>query len=82
MGEALGQLPPEGWLQAVATIWNTRTLRLLSVVSAACAHVTLTVKVESVPPSDERLVGDAGQLGMTTGEQLAGFNALSGSSTW
>jgi hypothetical protein len=81
-GAAFGQLPPEGWLHAVATIWKARTLRLLSVVSAVCVQLTLTVNPAKEPPSEERCVGEAGQAGICTGEQLSGFSVLPGSSTW
>jgi hypothetical protein len=52
------------------------------VVSAVWAQVTVTVNPDNDPASEERLVGDTGQLGITIGEQLPAFSVLFGSSTW
>ena len=68
-------------MHAVATIWNTRTLRLPSVVSAVWAQVTVTVNPDKDPASAGRFWGDAGQVGMTIGEQLPAFSVLFGSRT-
>lgn len=55
--------------------------RFPSVVEVA-VQVTVTVNGDKEPASEDRFVGDAGQVGITTGEQVAGFSVLLGSSTW
>src|SRR6266851_2244188 len=57
------------------------TLRLPSVVTAVGVQVTVTVNPDNDPASEERLVGEAGQVGMTIGEQLPAFSVLFGSRT-